>query len=125
MNLAPTASTTAALALGDALAMALSCARASARSTSPACTRAASSASACCASSTLMHTGDARPASRRRRRLPDVIHEMSAKRLGMTVVIDAAGTLVGIITDGDLRRHMTRGTNLLERRAADVMTAGR
>ncbi len=54
--------------------------------------------------------------------MPDVIHEMSRKRLGMTCVLDADGRLHGIVTDGDLRRHMTPGSNLLERRARDVMT---
>ena len=39
--------------------------------------------------------------------MPDVIHEMSSKRLGMTCVVDADGQLAGIVTDGDLRRHMT------------------
>ena len=52
----------------------------------------------------------------------DVIREMSSKRLGMTSVIDAEDRLVGIVTDGDLRRHLTSGVNLLERQAADVMT---
>lgn len=55
--------------------------------------------------------------------MPDVIHEMSSKRLGMTCVVDRQGRLSGIVTDGDLRRHMTPGSNLLDKRAADVMTA--
>jgi arabinose-5-phosphate isomerase len=55
--------------------------------------------------------------------MPEVIHEMSRKRLGMTCVADEAGRLVGVVTDGDLRRHMMAGSNLLERTAGDVMTA--
>ena len=53
--------------------------------------------------------------------MPDVIHEMSSKRLGMTCVLEN-GELRGIVTDGDLRRHMTSQTNLLSRQAQDVMT---
>ncbi len=52
----------------------------------------------------------------------DVIYEMSSKKLGMTCVVDAAGQLLGIITDGDLRRHMAGGNGILERTAGDVMT---
>jgi arabinose-5-phosphate isomerase len=69
-----------------------------------------------------MHAGDALPAVRLDTPMPDVIHEMSRKRLGMTCVLDADGCLQGIVTDGDLRRHMTPGSNLLDRRAKDVMT---
>ena len=54
--------------------------------------------------------------------MPDVIHEMSSKRLGMTGVTDADGRLVGIVTDGDLRRQMSRSANLLALTAGDVMT---
>ena len=52
----------------------------------------------------------------------DVIHEISSKRLGMTCVLSADGRLAGIVTDGDLRRHLTAGAGLLDRRAADIMT---
>ena len=52
----------------------------------------------------------------------DVIYEMSRKGLGMTCVVDGEQRLVGIITDGDLRRHMINGPNFLERSAGDVMT---
>ena len=54
--------------------------------------------------------------------MADVIHEISTKRLGMTCVVDGEGHLAGIVTDGDLRRHLTSSANLLERRAADIMT---
>ncbi len=52
----------------------------------------------------------------------DVIYEMSSKKLGMTCVIDEGERLVGIITDGDLRRHMERSMEILSLAAADVMT---
>jgi arabinose-5-phosphate isomerase len=54
--------------------------------------------------------------------MSEVIDEMNLKRLGMTCVVDDANHLLGIITDGDLRRHMSNGTNLRDRRASDVMT---
>ena len=69
-----------------------------------------------------MHGGDALPSVQSDTSMPDVIHEMSSKRLGMTCVVDAEGRLVGVVTDGDLRRHMLPGTNLLDRKAVDVMT---
>ena len=53
----------------------------------------------------------------------DVIHEITRKRLGMTVVAGSDGRLAGIVTDGDLRRHITSQDNLLGRCAAEVMTA--
>ena len=71
---------------------------------------------------TVMHAGDALPQVRHGALMPDVIHEMSSKRLGMTCVADDQGRLVGVVTDGDLRRHMTPGSDLLDHRAQDVMT---
>ena len=52
----------------------------------------------------------------------DVIYEMSSKALGMTCVVDGAETLLGIITDGDLRRHMNKAPGILELTAGHVMT---
>ena len=54
--------------------------------------------------------------------MPQVIYEISSKGLGMTCVVDDEDVLSGIITDGDLRRHMTGTSNLLNRTAGDVMT---
>jgi arabinose-5-phosphate isomerase len=54
--------------------------------------------------------------------MPDVIYEISSKGLGMACVVAADGTLKGIITDGDLRRHMVSATHLLERTAGEIMT---
>ena len=73
-----------------------------------------------------MHGGEQRRSSRLDTPMPDVMHEMSRKGLGMTCVVDDDGRLVGIITDGDLRRHMMRadGRRPIDARAgaADVMT---
>jgi arabinose-5-phosphate isomerase len=55
--------------------------------------------------------------------VPELIYEMNRKGLGMSCVVDSADRLLGIVTDGDLRRHMGRGSRLLEATAADVMTA--
>jgi arabinose-5-phosphate isomerase len=54
--------------------------------------------------------------------MPDVFHEMSSKRLGMTTVTDADGRLVGIFTDGDLRRLMSRSPNVMDMTAGEAMT---
>jgi arabinose-5-phosphate isomerase len=54
--------------------------------------------------------------------MPDVFHEMSSKRLGMTAVTDDTGRLVGVFTDGDLRRLMSRTADVLTLTAGDVMT---
>jgi arabinose-5-phosphate isomerase len=71
----------------------------------------------------LMHTGALCPVVRADARMRDVIYEMSSKGLGMTCVIDREDeTLLGIITDGDLRRRMERGGEMLGLCAADVMT---
>jgi arabinose-5-phosphate isomerase len=70
----------------------------------------------------LMHGGDQTPVVRVDTLMSEIIYEMSSKGLGMSCVVDDSRHLVGIITDGDLRRHMSNGTNILGRRAADVMT---
>src|SRR3954469_23950251 len=71
---------------------------------------------------TLMHAGKQCPIVRADTRMRDVIYEMSSKGLGMTCVVDHGDALLGIITDGDLRRRMERGGEILDLRAADVMT---
>src|SRR6185295_18200823 len=70
----------------------------------------------------LMNKGKQCPIVRADTRMRDVIYEMSSKGLGMTCVVDAEDTLLGIITDGDLRRHMERSSNILELSAGEVMT---
>jgi arabinose-5-phosphate isomerase len=71
----------------------------------------------------LMHSGAAMPRVTLNTAMPDVFHEMSAKGLGMTTVLEADGRLAGILTDGDLRRLMEKHRGaVLEMRAADGMT---
>jgi arabinose-5-phosphate isomerase len=69
----------------------------------------------------LMHSGDQLPRVSPDTPMPDVLYEISNKKLGMTTVV-RDGVLAGIITDGDLRRAMSRSRDLLDRTAADVMT---
>jgi arabinose-5-phosphate isomerase len=70
----------------------------------------------------LMHQGEQVPLVQPGTAMADVVYEMSRKGLGMTCVVDDGGTLLGIITDGDLRRKMSAFPNMLERTAGDVMT---
>jgi arabinose-5-phosphate isomerase len=122
MNLAPTASTTATLAMGDALAMSLSTRKGFREEHFADLHPGGRLGKKLMRIETLMTAGASVPRVRPETAMPDLIHEITSKRLGMTCVVDDAGKLVGIVTDGDLRRHMTRQANLLERRAADVMT---
>lgn len=122
MNLAPTASTTATLALGDALAMALARRKGFRLEQFAQLHPGGPIGKRLVRVEAVMHAGDALPRVGRDTLMPDVIHEMSSKRLGMACVVDARDRLVGIVTDGDLRRHMTPGSNLLNHRAHDVMT---
>ena len=70
-----------------------------------------------------LHAGKDCPVVRADARMRDVIYEMSSKQLGMTCVIDRDDeTLLGIITDGDLRRRMERGGEILDLSAGDVMS---
>ena len=122
MNLAPTASTTATLALGDALAMALSTRKGFKAENFADLHPGGRLGRRLMRVEALMHSGDALPRVAPDAAMPDVIHEMSSKRLGMACVIAQDDKLLGIVTDGDLRRHMTSQTNLLTRQAQDVMT---
>jgi arabinose-5-phosphate isomerase len=122
LNLAPSASTTAALALGDALALALSQRKGFRAEEFADLHPGGKLGKKLLRVEALMHGGEAVPAVRPDASMPQVIHEMNSKRLGMTCVTDASGQLVGIVTDGDLRRHMTPGSALLEQQARDVMT---
>ena len=124
MNLAPTSSTTAALAMGDALAMALLDVRGvRAEDYAALHPRGALGWQSLFRVRDLMHVGDALPVVKDTATMKEAIEEMSAKRLGMTTVVDGAGRLVGVITDGDLRRQQLSHGTLLDRRAGDCMTA--
>jgi arabinose-5-phosphate isomerase len=118
LGLAPTASTTAMLALGDALAMALAEKKGFQEEDFANLHPGGKLGKRLARVETLMHSGDAVPRVTPQTKMPDVIYEMSRKKLGVTAVVDG-GTLVGIISDGDLRR-------LLERRGKDALdlTAG-
>jgi arabinose-5-phosphate isomerase len=71
----------------------------------------------------LMHTGDDVPRVAPDTKMKEVLFEMTRKRLGLTTVVEADGTLLGVISDGDLRRQMERhGYALLDRSAAECMT---
>jgi arabinose-5-phosphate isomerase len=122
MNLVPTASTTAALALGDALAMTLLVAKGFRQEDFANLHPGGKLGKRLMRAGQLMKGGDDAPVVRTRDAMRDVIYEISRKKLGMACVVDDEERLVGIITDGDLRRHMTGTTTLLERHAEDVMT---
>jgi arabinose-5-phosphate isomerase len=121
LNLAPTASTTAALAFGDALAMALLVRKGFRAEDFANLHPGGKLGKRLMRLEQLMHAGELLPSVGEDALIPDVIYEMSRKGLGMTCVLDAQGRLAGIITDGDLRRHMT-SNRVLERSAATVMT---
>jgi arabinose-5-phosphate isomerase len=119
VGLAPTTSTTMTLALGDALAVALMEHRAFTpedfRGLHPGGRLGARLAKV----ADLMHARDEMPLTAPEAPMGEALIEMTAKGFGVVGVVDAAGRLVGIVTDGDLRRHMA---GLLERRVGEVMT---
>lgn len=122
LNLAPSASTTASLALGDALALALSQRKGFRAEDFANLHPGGRLGKKLMRVDALMHGGAALPAVRRSTRMPDVIHEITDKRLGMTCVVDEGGVLLGLVTDGDLRRHLTAGPAMLDKTAGDIMT---
>jgi len=121
MNLVPTASTTAALALGDALAMAVLVEKGFKPEDFANLHPGGKLGKRLMRVAQLMHAGEALPVVKLHTVMKDVIYEMSRKGLGMTTVVDAGGRLAGIITDGDLRRKMS--SNVFDLSARDVMTA--
>jgi arabinose-5-phosphate isomerase len=123
MNLVPTASTTAALALGDALAMTLLVRKGFREEQFASLHPGGKLGRRLTRVENVMVSGAAAPIVTITTVMPDVIHEMSSKRLGMTCVVDEAGVLVGIITDGDLRRLMARTRDVLPLTALEVMTS--
>ncbi|HVM74533.1 MAG TPA: KpsF/GutQ family sugar-phosphate isomerase [Candidatus Saccharimonadales bacterium] len=122
LNLAPTASTTVAMALGDALAIALLERRGFRSDDFAALHPAGRLGKKLLRVGHLMHTGDAIPRVEAATPMPKTFHEMSAKKLGMTTVIGPHGELLGILTDGDLRRLMEKhGGATLAMTAGDCM----
>jgi arabinose-5-phosphate isomerase len=122
MGLAPTTSTTLMLALGDALAVALMERRGFSADQYRDLHPGGALGRALVRVSDIMHTGEEVPLVGQATPMREVLIEMAARRFGCVGVLDGNGSLAGIITDGDLRRHMDR--DLLGRAARDVMTAG-
>lgn len=121
MGLAPTASTTAMLALGDALAIAVSLKKGFRAEDFADLHPGGKLGKRLSRVRDLMHAGDAIPRVTRTTPMTDVIYEMSRKKLGMTTV-DDNGKLIGIISDGDLRRLLERdGPEALTKTASDAM----
>jgi arabinose-5-phosphate isomerase len=124
LNLAPTASTTAQLAMGDALAVALLDARGfKAEDFARSHPGGALGRKLLTHVSDVMRVGDAVPRVAPTASFSELMREMSAKGLGATAVVDAQGVVVGIFTDGDLRRWVERGVDLRNKTAQDVMHA--
>jgi arabinose-5-phosphate isomerase len=124
LNLVPTASTTAALAIGDALAMTLLVAKGFRQEDFANLHPGGKLGKRLMRVESLMHAGRLCPIVKPETRMLDVIYEMSRKQLGMTCVVDDNDRLLGIITDGDLRRQMERTADVLTLVAGDVMTRG-
>ena len=119
-NLAPTTSTTAMMALGDALAVALLERKGFSAENFNALHPGGQLGRRFVRLSDIMHHGDAVPLASYDTLMSEALLTMTAKSLGCVGVIGKDDTLVGIITDGDLRRHMENG--LFEKRAGDIMT---
>jgi arabinose-5-phosphate isomerase len=122
LNLAPTASTTAALALGDALAMAVLVRKGFREEDFAALHPGGPLGRRLMRVEQAMHAGALAPIVGTSARMPEVFHEMSSKRLGMTCVVGDDGKLAGVFTDGDLRRLMMRTPDVLGLTAGEVMT---
>ncbi len=122
LGLAPTASTTTMLALGDALAVALAEKRGFREEDFANLHPGGKLGKQLARVESLMHSGDAVPRVTLKTKMPDVIYEMSRKKLGVTTVVEG-GKLAGIISDGDLRRLLEkRGKDVLDLTAGECMT---
>ncbi len=122
MGLAPTASTTAMLALGDALAVALAEKRGFKEEDFADLHPGGKLGKKLARVAQLMHSGDAVPRVARGTGMPDVIYEMSRKGLGITTVVEN-NKLLGVISDGDLRRLLEQRKDILTLTAGECMTA--
>jgi arabinose-5-phosphate isomerase len=123
LNLAPTASTTVAMAVGDALAVALLEKRDFRHDDFAALHPAGSLGKRLLRVEKVMHAGDKLPRVAPDTPMAQAFHEMSAKKLGMTTVVNADGTLSGILTDGDLRRLMEKhGGAVVDMKLTDCVT---
>jgi arabinose-5-phosphate isomerase len=124
LNLAPTASTTASMALGDALCMSVATRKGFREEDFARLHPGGRLGRRFLRVADLMHTGDDVPRVAPDTAMKDVIYEMSRKGLGMTTVQGEDGRLLGVITDGDLRRLMERDPDPLAHTAGEVMHAG-
>ncbi len=123
LGLAPTSSTTAALVMGDALAVSLLEAKGFTRDDFALSHPGGSLGKRLLLLvSDLMHTGDAIPAVTEESQIGSVLLEMSKKKLGMTAVVNADNQVLGIFTDGDLRRMLAKNLDLHTTQIAQVMT---
>jgi len=123
MNLVPTASTTAALALGDALAMSVLVEKGFQPEDFANLHPGGKLGKRLMRARQLMHGGETAPVVALDAAMREVIYTMSSKGLGMTSVVDADHRLVGIVTDGDLRRKMAVTPDIQSLTARDVMTS--
>jgi arabinose-5-phosphate isomerase len=122
LGLAPTTSTTVALALGDALAVTLLERKGFTQGDFAVLHPAGTLGRRLLKVADLMHVGETIPLVPPNATFAETVLEMSSKRLGVTGVVDDAGNLVGVVTDGDLRRALQRTTDLHHLTAADLMT---
>ena len=121
LELAPTASTTATLAMGDALAMALLETKGFSADDFKRLHPGGSLGRKLLRVAELMHTGEELPHVLETTSMPEALYEMSSKRLGITAVVDAENVLLGCLTDGDLRRLLAGDPRLLERAIGECM----
>jgi arabinose-5-phosphate isomerase len=125
LGLAPTASTTAALAMGDALAVALLVKRGfKAEDFAIFHPGGSLGKKLILRVEDLMHSGDSVPLVQEGTLMKDALFEITAKGLGVTGVCDSSGALKGVITDGDLRRSLEKGYDILNQRASEIMKQG-
>jgi arabinose-5-phosphate isomerase len=124
LGLAPTASTTATLAMGDAISIALLEVRGF-KEEDFACFHPGGSLGKrlLLRVEDLMHMGDAVPVVAHTTLMRDALFVITDKKLGMTTVVDDDGKLIGIITDGDLRRYLEKSADLFDRKAGDLSSA--
>jgi len=124
LGLAPTASTTATLALGDALAMALLMRKGFREEDFAFLHPGGKLGKRFLRVRDLMHAGDAAPIVKTSASMHDVIYEMSNKGFGITAVVDGDGVLQGAVSDGDLRRLLQKDEGILKKTAAESMKRG-
>ncbi len=122
LGMAPTASTTAALAVGDALAVVLLKEKGFSLEDFAVLHPGGTLGKRLSSVGDLMHRGDEVPLTSPETDLTDVLYEISSKRLGVAGVVDEGGNLIGVITDGDLRRAMAEGIDVYSTKAKDVMS---